>query len=196
MASLGSTGSAAFKQALCKKKAEKAWSYTDVARVLGCSRSTAINILRRGNGSKIKRAYADNLARYFDGALPWSSEHRYTTLINGYGREWKTADTSDKRRRLAYRLSAFVAEYMLISCHMRVVFTLDISNLAGPNAATFSLYNSAGEVSYTLQLVFNTNDRTVIPIKLFDAARNCIYRGKFNRLTLSNLITKLQNVSN
>ena len=109
--SLSRVDSEAFRKLLAAKKKEKGWTLLETAKILGCSRKTAWNHLQPKCRTLVRSAYAARLAKQVPAdAAVWDSAQKVragTALILA---AWLKAEKAPDRRKLAYRLAAFITE--------------------------------------------------------------------------------------
>jgi hypothetical protein len=190
--SLSVAGSEIFKERLADLRQKNAWSYSKVGAVLGCTRSTAINLLREGNRTRVRASYAKRLEEHIDGEVPWSAATRNDSAIKNLLTEWAAADVPPKRRRMAGRLMAFLTEYLVSSYRLCVTSSIETSALSNPVSALFTIKNSGSNLRHDLMFVFDLRDRTRLPMMLYNNENERIFNGYLSRSTLNNLLTRVK----
>lgn len=190
--SLSVAGSEIFKERLADLRLKKGWSYNQVGSILCCSRSTAINLLKVGNRTRVKAAYAKKLEPHIEGEIPWSSTAINDNAIKRLLCEWAAADQPHKRRKLAARLVGFLSEYLVVSYKLCVTYSVEVSALENPVSAILNIKNRGSNLRYDLLLAFDLADRTKLPMMLYNQESARIYNGHLSRSVLNGILLKIK----
>lgn len=195
MAKLSVASSRVFRECLATIKKKKQWSYTVVASKIGCSRKTAINLLKKDCNTAIKLRYADRLAPYLSGDPPWSVASfraSYSNSVKSILTDWEAAQDKKSRRSVAHRLAGFLSEYAVCYFGLHVRTTVETTALANPYGIAMTIVSNTDRATSRLLFLFDVADRRRIPMLLY---RNEIkvYSGHLNHSTLRQLLSSITN---